>query len=38
MRFAIKRGFVITKDVFEKKIIGEKEIIFIPAWLFLLIE
>ncbi len=37
-RFNLKKGFVITKDTFEKKNIGGKEIFSIPAWLFLLIE
>ncbi len=34
--FGIKRGFVVTKDLLEQEKIGDKEIIFIPAWLFLL--
>ena len=37
-RFNLKKGFVVTKDTFEKKITNGKEIFFIPAWLFLLIE
>ena len=32
-----KKGLLITKDLFKKEEIGKKEILFIPAWLFLLI-
>lgn len=34
--YSVKRGIVVTKDMLERKIIDGKEIIFIPAWLFLL--
>lgn len=34
--FKVKEGFVITKELLEQKKFGDKEIIFIPAWLFLL--
>ncbi len=34
--FKIKEGFVITKDVFKQEKIDDKEIFFIPAWVFLL--
>ncbi len=35
--FEVKRGFVITKDLLKQEKINDNEIIFIPAWLFLLI-
>ena len=35
-KFKVKRGILITKDLFEYKKSDEKEILFIPAWLFLL--
>jgi hypothetical protein len=35
-KFKLKRGIVVTKDVFERKEINGMEILFIPAWLFLL--
>ena len=35
-KFSFKKGIIITKDVFEEKKFGKKEILFIPAWLFLL--
>ncbi len=34
--FGVKQGFVVTKDLLEQEKTGDKEIIFIPAWLFLL--
>lgn len=34
--FHVKQGFVITKDLLDAEKIDGKEIIFIPAWLFLL--
>lgn len=34
-KFRLQTGMVITKDLFERRKIDEKEIIFIPAWLFL---
>jgi predicted AAA+ superfamily ATPase len=34
--FDIRKGFVITKDKLELEKIGDKEIMFIPAWVFLL--
>lgn len=34
--FEVEKGFVITRDVFKKEKIWDKEIIFIPAWVFLL--
>ena len=36
--FNIERGIVVTKNLLEKRSIDKKEIIFIPAWLFLLIH
>ena len=35
-KFKLNVGYVITKDLLENRIIEEKEIRFIPAWLFLL--
>ncbi len=35
-RFESKTGIVVTKDFFEKRRVDDKEILFIPAWLFLL--
>jgi len=32
-----QRGFVLTQDVLEEKIINKKKILFIPVWLFLLV-
>jgi len=37
-RFKVREGIVVTKGLFERKNINGKEIIFIPAWLFLLIS
>ncbi len=37
-KFKIKKGIIITKDIFKKQKVEKKEIIFIPAWLFLLTE
>lgn len=34
--YSVSRGIVVTKDLLERKIIDGREIIFIPAWLFLL--
>ena len=34
--FKIKKGVVVTKNTFEKQKINGKEVVFIPAWLFLL--
>ena len=35
-KFNVNKGVVITKDLFDKQRIDKKEILFIPAWLFLL--
>jgi len=35
-KFKVKRGIVITKDLLDKRSINDREILFIPAWLFLL--
>jgi predicted AAA+ superfamily ATPase len=35
--FDLKEGIIVTKDLFERRKFREKEILFIPAWLFLLI-
>ena len=32
----LKNGIVVTKDVFDRKRIDGREVLFIPAWLFLL--
>lgn len=37
-RFKSERGIVVTKDLFKKERINDVEILFIPAWLFLLIN
>ncbi len=34
--YKLKKGIVVTKDLFEQKQIDGKEILFVPAWLFLL--
>lgn len=34
--FNIEKGIVVTKNLLEKRTMDKKEIIFIPAWLFLL--
>ena len=36
-KFEVKRGIVVTKDTLEEKLIGDKTLMFIPAWLFLLV-
>jgi predicted AAA+ superfamily ATPase len=36
--FEVEKGFVITKDVFKREKIEDKEVIFIPAWVFLVTE
>jgi len=35
-KFGLKKGIVVTRDLFKKEEINGKEILFIPAWLFLL--
>jgi len=35
-KFGLKKGIVVTRDLFKKGEINGKEILFIPAWLFLL--
>lgn len=37
-KFKIGRGIVVTKDLFDTKAIGNRELLFVPAWLFLLSE
>ncbi|MBU4031555.1 MAG: ATP-binding protein [Candidatus Thermoplasmatota archaeon] len=37
-KFGVKKGVLVTKDVFAEENIGDKKIIRIPAWLFLLLE
>lgn len=34
----LKKGIIITKDLYSREIIENKEIYFIPAWLFLLLD
>jgi len=34
-KFNLERGIVVTRDLFEKEEIDGREILFIPAWLFL---
>ena len=36
-KFRVKKGIIVTKDLFEKRNIENIEILLIPAWLFLLI-
>ncbi len=36
-RFDIDKGIVVTKNLLEKREVDKKELLFIPAWLFLLI-
>lgn len=36
-KFNIEKGTVITKELLEKKSFKEKRVLFIPAWLFLLL-
>ncbi|MCG2736821.1 MAG: ATP-binding protein, partial [Candidatus Methanoperedenaceae archaeon] len=35
--FGLEKGILATRDVFEKRIIGGKEILLIPAWLLMLV-
>ena len=35
-KFDTMQGIVVTKDILDKKIVEGKEILFIPAWIFLL--
>lgn len=35
-KFNVKRGTIVTKDLLERRSVGEMEILLIPAWLFLL--
>ncbi|SNQ61338.1 conserved hypothetical protein [Candidatus Methanoperedens nitroreducens] len=37
-KFEVKKGIIITKDQLEKRDIEGTEILFIPAWLFLLLS
>jgi len=34
--FGVERGMVITKDLLDRKIVDDREVVFAPAWLFLL--
>ncbi len=34
-RFKAERGIIVTKDIFKKEKVGSREILYIPAWLFL---
>ena len=34
-KYRLKKGIVVTKDVFKKKTIKGKDILYVPAWLFL---
>jgi len=36
-KFRVKKGIIVTKDLFEKRNIENIEILLIPAWLFLLV-
>ncbi len=36
-KFHVKKGIIVTKDLFEKRNIENIEILLIPAWLFLLV-
>jgi len=38
LKFDSKTGIVVTKDLLEKRKIDNKEILFVPAWLFLLLS
>lgn len=35
--FGLEKGILATRDVFEKRIIGGKEILLIPAWMLMLV-
>jgi len=35
-KFKVKEGIVVTKDLLKKETFKDKEILFVPAWLFLL--
>ena len=35
-KFKVRRGIVVTKDILERRSMDEKELLLIPAWLFLL--
>ncbi len=35
-KFKLKKGIVVTKDLFKKEEVDKKEILFVPVWLFLL--
>jgi predicted AAA+ superfamily ATPase len=37
-KFGIRNGLMVTKELMEMRKIGDVEILFIPAWLFLLIN
>ena len=37
-KFGVKKGVLVTKDIFSEENIGDKKIIRIPAWLFLLLK
>lgn len=37
-RFRVGQGIVVTKDLLEKRRIGQTEILLVPAWLFLLVQ
>jgi predicted AAA+ superfamily ATPase len=34
--YKVSTGILITKDLMDQKTVGEKEILYIPAWLALL--
>ncbi len=37
-KLGVESGIVVTKDLLEKKSFEEGSVLFIPAWLFLLLE
>ncbi len=36
-KFKVKNGMVVTKNLLEKKVVGDVEILLVPAWVFLLL-
>lgn len=37
-KFHVNKGIVVTKDLLEKHVIEDREILFVPAWFFLLCD
>jgi hypothetical protein len=37
-KYLVSRGIIVTKEFMDVRTIGMKELLFIPAWCYLLLE